>query len=171
MRILLVEDDRHLGESLHRALQLAHYACDWIGDGGQVLRVLDATHYDLLVLDIGLPGRSGLDVLREMRRNGLLTPVLLLTARDSVEDKVRGLDQGADALGCSVPDRVGDTKPRGAAVDGGAVERAERFGARARGVFGDVHDRQPLLHGEADGFLRSLENPVERPILSVLADG
>lgn len=96
MRILLVEDDRHLGESLHRALTLAHYACDWISDGEQVLPVVETTHVDLLVMDIGLPGRSGLDVLREMRKKGLRMPVLLLTARDSVEDKVKGLDGGAD---------------------------------------------------------------------------
>jgi DNA-binding response OmpR family regulator len=96
MRILLVEDDRHLGESLHRALQLAHYACDWIGDGDQVLPALAATHFDLLVLDIGLPGRSGLELLRDIRSRHIRIPVLLLTAMDSVEDKVRGLDGGAD---------------------------------------------------------------------------
>jgi DNA-binding response OmpR family regulator len=96
MRILLVEDDRHLGESLHRALTLAHYACDWIADGEQVLPVVETTHFDLLVMDIGLPGRSGLEVLRELRRKGLRVPVLLLTARDSIEDKVKGLDDGAD---------------------------------------------------------------------------
>tara|TARA_R110000823_G_scaffold119998_3_gene244256 strand:- start:16243 stop:16899 length:657 start_codon:yes stop_codon:yes gene_type:complete len=96
MRILLVEDDKHLGESLRRALELAHYACDWIVRGDQVLPVLAATHVDLLVLDIGLPGRSGLDVLREMRASGVHTPVLLLTARDSTDDKVLGLDIGAD---------------------------------------------------------------------------
>ena len=71
MRILLVEDDRLLGESLHRALTLAHYACDWISDGNQVAALLSATHFDLLVLDIGLPGRSGLEVLREMRKKNI----------------------------------------------------------------------------------------------------
>jgi DNA-binding response OmpR family regulator len=96
MRILLVEDDRHLGESLHRALEVAHYACDWIGDGGQVLPALSAAHFDLLVLDIGLPGRSGLELLRDIRSRHIRIPVLLLTARDSVEDKVKGLDGGAD---------------------------------------------------------------------------
>lgn len=96
MRILLVEDDQHLGESLRRALQLAHYACDWIVEGDQVLPVLGGTHFDLLVMDIGLPGCSGLDVLREMRARHIHTPVLLLTSRDSTEDKVLGLDIGAD---------------------------------------------------------------------------
>ena len=96
MRILLVEDDKHLGESLHRALVLAQYACDWIDNGDQVFSVLSSTHFDLLVMDIGLPGRSGLEILREIRTKHIRVPVLLLTARDSVEDKVKGLDEGAD---------------------------------------------------------------------------
>jgi two-component system response regulator QseB len=96
MRILLVEDDKHLGESLHRALVLAEYACDWIDNGDQVISVLSSTHFDLLVMDIGLPGRSGLEVLREIRTKHIRVPVLLLTARDTVEDKVKGLDDGAD---------------------------------------------------------------------------
>lgn len=96
MRILLVEDDKHIGESLHRALVLAHYACDWITSGEQVLSVLGSTQFDLLVMDIGLPGRSGLEVLREIRNRHIRVPVLLLTARDSIEDKVKGLDGGAD---------------------------------------------------------------------------
>jgi two-component system response regulator QseB len=96
MRILLVEDDKHLGQSLRKALILARYACDWIDDGEQVLSVLGSTHFDLLVLDIGLPGRSGLDILREIRAKKISIPVLLLTARDAVEDKVDGLDSGAD---------------------------------------------------------------------------
>lgn len=96
MRILLVEDDRHLGESLHRALTLAQYACDWVDDGSQVLTVLDSTHFDLLIMDIGLPGRSGLEVLDELRSKHVRIPVLLLTARDTIEDKVMGLDGGAD---------------------------------------------------------------------------
>lgn len=96
MRILLVEDDKHLGESLQRALILAKYACDWVDDGEQVLSVLQSTHFDLLVMDIGLPGRSGLEILREIRDKSIHVPVLLLTARDTVEDKVDGLDSGAD---------------------------------------------------------------------------
>lgn len=96
MRILLVEDDKHLGESLQRALVLEHYACDWVTSGDQVLAVLGSTHFDLLVMDIGLPGRSGLEVLREIRSRHIRVPVLLLTARDSIDDKVKGLDSGAD---------------------------------------------------------------------------
>ena len=96
MRILLVEDDKHLGESLRRALVLAQYACDWVNDGEQVLSVLNSTPFDLLVMDIGLPGRSGLEILREIRTQHIHIPVLLLTARDTVEDKVDGLDSGAD---------------------------------------------------------------------------
>jgi len=96
MRILLVEDDRHLGQSLRRALVLAKYACDWVDDGEQVLSLLGSTHFDLLVMDIGLPGRSGLEILRRIRARQIPIPVLLLTARDTIEDKVDGLDSGAD---------------------------------------------------------------------------
>jgi two-component system response regulator QseB len=96
MRILLVEDDRHLGQSLRRALVLARYACDWVDDGEQVLSVLNSTHFDLLVMDVGLPGRSGLEILHEIRTKHIPIPVLLLTARDAIEDKVEGLDSGAD---------------------------------------------------------------------------
>lgn len=75
---------------------LEHYACDWVTSGDQVLAVLGSTHFDLLVMDIGLPGRSGLEVLREIRSRHIRVPVLLLTARDSIDDKVKGLDSGAD---------------------------------------------------------------------------
>lgn len=96
MRILLVEDDQLLGESLRRALTLAEYACDWVKDGEQVLTILKSTEFDLLLMDVGLPGRSGIDVLREVRAKQIQIPILLLTARDNVEDKVNGLDSGAD---------------------------------------------------------------------------
>ncbi len=96
MRILLVEDDEQLGESLHQALIVAHYACDWIQHGDHVLPAIASTHYDLLLMDIGLPGRSGLEVLGDIRNKQIRVPVLLLTARDSTHDKVKGLDTGAD---------------------------------------------------------------------------
>ncbi len=96
MRILLVEDDEQLGESLHQALIVAHYACDWIKRGDHVLTAITSTHYDLLIMDVGLPGRSGLEVLGDIRKKQIRVPVLLLTANDSTHDKVVGLDAGAD---------------------------------------------------------------------------
>lgn len=96
MRILLVEDDTQLGESLAAALKLEQYAVDWLCSGDPVRAALSATPYDLLILDLGLPGVPGLQVLRQLRSDKHLLPVLLLTARDTLADKVDGLDSGAD---------------------------------------------------------------------------
>ncbi len=96
MRILLVEDDELLGNGLQVGLQQSGYAVDWVKDGHSAELFLGAGAYDLMILDIGLPRRSGLEVLRTLRGGGSSLPVLLLTARDTVEDKVSGLDSGAD---------------------------------------------------------------------------
>ena len=96
MRILLVEDDIQLGESLEAALRLEQYAVDWIRSGDPVRATLSATPYDLLILDLGLPGVPGMQVLRQLRSDKHLLPVLLLTARNTLADKVDGLDSGAD---------------------------------------------------------------------------
>jgi two-component system response regulator QseB len=96
MRILLVEDDLQLGESLEAALRLEHYAVDWLQSGEPVQAALRSTPYDLAVLDLGLPGVPGMQVLRQLRRDRHLLPVLLLTARHTLDDRVDGLDAGAD---------------------------------------------------------------------------
>ncbi len=96
MRILLVEDDMQLGESLEAALRLEGYAVDWLRSGDGVRATLGATPYDLLVLDLGLPGVPGMQVLRQLRADKHTLPVLLLTARNTLDDKVDGLDSGAD---------------------------------------------------------------------------
>ena len=96
MRILLVEDDELLGNGLQVGLQQSGYAADWVKDGQAAELFLGAGTYDLMILDIGLPKRSGLEVLRTLRNGGSDLPVLILTARDTVEDKVAGLDSGAD---------------------------------------------------------------------------
>lgn len=96
MRILLVEDDLQLGESLEAALSLEQYAVDWLRNGEAVRATLGATPYDLLILDLGLPGVPGMQVLRQLRADKHNLPVLLLTARNTPEDKVDGLDSGAD---------------------------------------------------------------------------
>lgn len=96
MRILLVEDDSQLGESLEAALRLEQYAVDWLRSGEPVRATLSATPYDLLILDLGLPGVPGMQVLRQLRSDKHLLPVLLLTARNTLADKVDGLDSGAD---------------------------------------------------------------------------
>lgn len=96
MRILLVEDDLQLGESLELALKLEHYAVDWLRSGEPVRSTLSSTSYDLLILDLGLPGVPGMQVLRQLRSDNHAIPVLLLTARNTLADKVDGLDSGAD---------------------------------------------------------------------------
>jgi len=97
MRILLVEDDPMIGAAVAEGLRGAGYAVDWTHDGDAGSRALAAgTPYALLVLDIGLPGRDGLALLRGLRSHGSALPVLLMTARDAVGDRVAGLDAGAD---------------------------------------------------------------------------
>ncbi len=96
MRILLVEDDALLGDGIRAGLRLADYAVDWVSDGDQAQRALLDHAYDACVLDLGLPKRDGLAVLRELRQRGSHLPVLILTARDSSSDKIAGLDSGAD---------------------------------------------------------------------------
>ena len=94
MRLLLIEDDKGLGEFVRQGLREAGHEVDWEADGERGLREALATRHDLVLLDVMLPGIGGLDVLAEMRRRDVKTPVLLLTALDGVDDRVRGLDQG-----------------------------------------------------------------------------
>jgi two-component system response regulator QseB len=96
MRLLLAEDDRMIGESLARGLKQDGFAVDWVQDGRAAELALAEKVHDLLVLDLGLPRTEGLDVLRGMRRRGDGRPVLIVTARDAVADRVSGLDAGAD---------------------------------------------------------------------------
>ncbi|HZP92504.1 MAG TPA: response regulator transcription factor [Burkholderiales bacterium] len=96
MRLLLVEDDPMIGESVRLGLRQDGFAVDWVQDGKAAETALAAQPYDLALLDLGLPGKSGLDLLAAMRRAGNGVPVLILTARDGVADRVRGLDGGAD---------------------------------------------------------------------------
>jgi DNA-binding response OmpR family regulator len=96
MRLLLVEDDELLGNGLQVGLNQSGYAVDWVKDGQAAELFLGAGAYDLMILDIGLPRRSGMEVLQALRGRGDDMPVLMLTARDTVEDKVAGLDGGAD---------------------------------------------------------------------------
>ncbi len=96
MRILLVEDDRLLGDGLAAGLNQAGYAVEWLRDGEAAVAALSAESFAAVVLDLGLPRRDGLSVLQWLRGRHDATPVLILTARDQLEDKVRGLDLGAD---------------------------------------------------------------------------
>ncbi|MGH8619995.1 MAG: response regulator [Burkholderiales bacterium] len=96
MRILIVEDDPLLADGLTRSLTRADYAIDLVADGGAADAVLATQAFDLVILDLGLPRLDGFEVLRRLRRRGGATPVLVLTARDTLDDRVKGLDLGAD---------------------------------------------------------------------------
>ncbi|NML16877.1 response regulator transcription factor [Azohydromonas caseinilytica] len=96
MRLLLVEDDTMIGEAVLDLLRAEHYAVDWVKDGEMAETALRTQAYDLLLLDLGLPRRDGLEVLRAMRARKDRTPVLITTARDAVAQRIEGLDAGAD---------------------------------------------------------------------------
>ena len=96
MRVLLVEDDPMIGQAIQEALKDAAYAADWVKDGRTALTTLACQHYDLVLLDLGLPGRDGLDVLARIRASDSTIPLLIITARDGLDARLRGLDGGAD---------------------------------------------------------------------------
>jgi DNA-binding response OmpR family regulator len=96
MRILLVEDDPQLGDGLTVGLRQAGFAVDWVKDGAMAAHALETEAFDLVVLDLGLPRLSGMDLLKRIRGNGQSLSVLILTARDATADKIAGLDAGAD---------------------------------------------------------------------------
>jgi two-component system OmpR family response regulator len=96
MRVLLVEDDPMIGAAIQGALKDASYAADWVKNGHDALSTLDCQYYDVVLLDLGLPGKDGLAVLAAIRTRSNPVPLLIITARDGLEDRLRGLDGGAD---------------------------------------------------------------------------
>lgn len=96
MRILLVEDDPMIGDAIQGALTDASYAADWVKNGLKALSALETQRYDMVLLDLGLPGKDGFEVLASIRARNNPVPLLILTARDSLDDRLRGLDGGAD---------------------------------------------------------------------------
>ena len=96
MRLLLVEDDNALGAGVRAGLRQEGYTIDWLTDGASALHALQTEEFDLAILDLGLPRLDGLQVLQQLRSGGSTVPVLVLTARDATEDRILGLDAGAD---------------------------------------------------------------------------
>ena len=92
----MVEDDRMIGEAIGAALKDAAYAVDWVRDGVAALTTIKCHVYDVILLDLGLPKKDGFETLRSLRAKGNLVPLLIITARDALEDRLRGLDGGAD---------------------------------------------------------------------------
>ena len=96
MRVLLIEDDPLIGDGIRVALQLEGYAVDWLRDGDQGLFALKHEQYAACILDVGLPHKDGLEILKLARQSSVTTPVLIVTARDAASEKIAGLDSGAD---------------------------------------------------------------------------
>jgi two-component system response regulator QseB len=96
MRVLLVEDDGMIAQGLQTALRQAGFVVDWLRDGKSAAAALETTRFDVVLLDLGLPHRDGIDVLRALRKRGDATPVIILTARDEIQHRIAGLDAGAD---------------------------------------------------------------------------
>lgn len=96
MRLLLIEDDEFLGEAVKTGLSQFGYIVDWLKDGDIARKILKSEVFELILLDLGLPRVSGLSLLKSIRQDGDTTPVIILTARDAVEDRIKGLDAGAD---------------------------------------------------------------------------
>jgi len=96
MHVLLVEDDRMIGEGIRTALKQEGHAVDWLRDGNSAETALGHQEFDVVLLDLGLPGKDGLDLLRSLRARRKPTPVIILTARDTLRERVAGLDAGAD---------------------------------------------------------------------------
>ena len=147
MRILLVEDDKVLADALSRTLVQSAHAVDIVGSGDDADHAVALGIYDLMILDIGLPGMSGLDVLRRLRARKSTLPVLMLTALDTLEDRVRGLDLGADdylAKPFDLPEleaRVRALLRRGTAATPVLQHGLLRFDTVGRRVF---HDKKPI---------------------------
>lgn len=152
MRVLVIEDDVTLGPALQEFLTQQGYAVDWLATGDKVVGAVGSQDYDLLLLDLNLPDCSGLDVLAQLRAAGHQVPVLILTARDGVEDRVAGLDAGAD-------DYV--TKPFELAE---LAARVRAFGRRRMGQVQSVIEVGPL---ELDTAGREIRVNGERLGLSV----
>jgi two-component system response regulator QseB len=96
MRVLLVEDDRMIAEAVRTALAQDGHVTDWMADGAAALTALSNSRFDIVLLDLGLPRKDGLTVLRQLRERGDVTPVIIITARDDVRSRIAGLDTGAD---------------------------------------------------------------------------
>jgi two-component system response regulator TctD len=161
MRILLAEDEAALADWLVRAMQQSGFVVDWIDDGRLVRQCLEDTRYDALVLDLGLPGRGGHEVLAELRRSDIRVPILILTARDSLIERVSTLHEGADDF-LAKPFEVAELEARLVAL----VRRA-RGGDAPRFACGrlayDSGSKQFLLEGEPLQL-----SPREHAVLRVL---
>jgi len=146
VRLLLIEDDVALGEGIHQALVREGYTVDWLQDGSSALHALLSETFDVVVLDLGLPRMDGLEVLRRLRDSGSNLPVLILTARDATEDRIAGLDAGADEY-LVKPFDLAELKARLRALLRRSAGRA-RVMIEHAGICLDPSTQQVSYHGE-----------------------
>tara|TARA_R110001599_G_scaffold44954_1_gene133338 strand:- start:53 stop:721 length:669 start_codon:yes stop_codon:yes gene_type:complete len=146
MRLLLVEDDKSLGEGILTALKAEGYTLDWLQDGVSALHALSSEPFDLAILDLGLPRMDGLQVLKALRDRHHNVPVLILTARDGIQDRIAGLDAGADDY-LTKPFDSAELKARLRALLRRSNGRAEPL-ISLRGVVLDPQNQQVTLGGK-----------------------
>ena len=146
MRLLLVEDDTMIGEAVLLVLRAEHYAVDWVRDGLTADAALRSEQYDLMLLDLGLPKRGGLEVLRALRARRCSVPVLIATARDGVSDRIAGLDAGADDY-VAKPYDIDELLARIRALLRRSAGRGEPVFAH-KGVRLDPATREATVHGQ-----------------------
>ncbi|HEX8594566.1 MAG TPA: response regulator [Pseudomonas sp.] len=163
MRLLLIEDDVALGEGIHQALSREGYTVDWLKDGASALHSLLSESFDLAILDLGLPKLGGLEVLRRLRQSGSSLPVLILTARDATEDRIAGLDAGADDY-LIKPFDLSELKARLRALLRRSAGRARALIEHA-GITLDPSTQQVTYHGQAV-FLTPKEYQLLHELLS-----
>jgi two-component system response regulator QseB len=152
MRLLLVEDDKSLGEGILTALKAEGYTLDWLQDGVSALHALSSEPFDLAILDLGLPRMDGLKVLKALRDRHHSIPVLVLTARDGVQDRIAGLDAGADDY-LTKPFDSAELKARLRALLRRSNGRAEPQ-INLRGVILDPQNQQVTLDGKVVSLSR-----------------
>jgi two-component system, OmpR family, response regulator QseB len=174
MRLLLIEDDAMIGDSVRKALRQEGFTVDWLKDGKSAELALDERVHDLVLLDLGLPKKDGIDVLQALRSKGNPVPVLVLTARDAVPDRVAGLDACADDY-LVKPFDLDELVARIRAVARRGVARETENLAFADLVF-DRRSRQTVINGQAvtlrpreaallEALLRRAGEPVHRELL------
>jgi two-component system OmpR family response regulator len=146
VKLLLVEDDAMIGRALLDALRAESYAVNWVRDGATADTTLASEPYDLVLLDLGLPRRDGLSVLRALRARGSAVPVLVATARDAVSDRIAGLDAGADDY-IVKPFDIDELQARIRALIRRSAGRAQPFIAH-KGLTLNPATREAALHGE-----------------------
>jgi two-component system OmpR family response regulator len=175
MRALVIEDDTRIGDFVAKGLRQEGHAVEWARDGEEGLRHLDAAEYDAAIVDVMLPGRDGLSVIREARRRGVRTPIIALSAKSAVDDRVAGLDAGADDY-LTKPFSFIELSARLQALQRRASAQAEPTVLRYGGVELDLRTRRVRRDGEEvalqpkeftllEYFLRNAERVVSKTMI------